>query len=120
MTARILEPNEYHRLAGTEADGVWPHLTEEAKVVVIEDAGEIVGCQILQPVLHAECVWVRPDHRGRGVVQQLWAAVQRAAVVHFGVKAVVGSAVDDRMRAVLRHLGAVRVAGDLFTVPVKG
>ena len=86
MTTRILPPEEYSRLAGTEAATVWPQLTAAARVVVVEQDGQILGCHILQPVLHAECLWIHPDHRGKtSAPGRLWRAVQRAVRDEFGV-----------------------------------
>lgn len=121
MTARILPPEEWARLAGTEAELLIPMLTDASRVVVVELDGQIVGCHVLQVILHAECLWVHPAHRGKAsVARRLWAAVQREAREHFGVRAFATAAVSDEVRDLLAHVGAVKVAGDHYMVPVKG
>jgi len=66
MTTRVLPRDEWPRLDGTLLEATWPHLPDEARVVVVEDAdGQIIGCSALFPVWHQEGTWVEPFHRGR-------------------------------------------------------
>lgn len=119
MTSRILPPAEYPRLVGTEAERVWPHLPPEAQVVVVERDGAIVGCHVLIPYWHLECLWVAPGARGRGsVARRLWRAVQRVALA-LGQRAVLTTAIDDRVRGLLAHVGATRLPGESYVVPMK-
>jgi N-acetylglutamate synthase-like GNAT family acetyltransferase len=121
VTTRILPREEWPRLVGTEAETVWPQLTDAARVVVVEHDGAIVGCHLLQPVLHAECLWIHPDYRKRAsVARRLWAAVQQAARQHFQARWFATGAASDEVRALLAHVGAVRVDGDHYMVPVGG
>lgn len=120
MTARILPPEEYPRLNGTEAETVWPLLTEAARVIVVEHEGQIVGCHLLQPTLHAECLWIHPDHRGRAsVARRLWWAVRETARSHFGVGWFETGCASEDVRALLDHIGAVKLP-DAYMVPVGG
>lgn len=119
MTARLLPPEEWARLQGTEAETVWPSLTPAARVVVVEQDGVIVGCHLLQPVLHAECLWIHPDYRGRSsVARRLWAAVKQTVREQFGVEWFATAAVSDEVRTLLAHVGAVPLVGDHYMVPV--
>ncbi len=120
MITRVLPKEEWPRLRGTEAETVWPFLdAERASVIVVEDEGLIVGCHILMYVLHAECLWIHPDHRGKSsVARRLWGAVQRAAI-SCGVHALMTAACDDNVRGLLAHVGATQVPGEHFMVPVK-
>lgn len=121
MTARELPYNEWHRLAGTEAEQVWPTLNQGVStVVVVEDEGRIVGCHILMYLLHAECLWIHPDHRGRSsVARRLWSAVQRLATAA-GATTLITAACDERVRGLLAHVGAVELPGRHYVVPLKG
>lgn len=120
MTSRILPQEEWPRLAGTEADTVWMQIPASACVVVVEDEGELVGCHVLVPVLHAECLWIHPDYRkATSVARRLWAAVKQEATVRFGAVGFQTAAVDDDVRGLLRHVGAVPIPGDHFMVPLK-
>lgn len=120
MTTRILPPDEWPRLVGTEAEQLWPLLDPStARVVVVEHDGAIVGCHVLMQVVYAECLWVHPDHRGKSsVARRLWSGVQETAR-GLGVHAVATHAIDDTVRGLLAHVGAVRVPGDAYMVPVQ-
>lgn len=106
-------------MAGTEADEAWRALPDTARVVVVERDGVIVGCHILIPILHAECLWKAPD-AGAGVSRLLWETVQAEARDHFGAQSLVTAAVDARVKRLLAHVGARAVPGESFVVPVKG
>lgn len=120
MTTRILPPDEWPRLAGTEAERLWPLLNPRtARVVVVERQGEIVGCHVLMQMLHAECLWVHPEHRGKAsVARRLWSGVQEVAR-GCGVHAIVTHAVDDTVRGLLAHVGAEPIVGEAYMVPVQ-
>ncbi len=120
MKARVLPKEEWPRLRGTEAETLWPYLNpNRSSVIVVEDDGIIVGCHVLMYVLHAECLWIAPEHRGKtSVARRLWAAVQRAAR-SCDVHALMTAACDDNVRGLLAHVGATQVPGDHFMVPVK-
>ena len=119
MTTRVLPVEEWSRLAGTEAGGL--DIPHAARVVVVEDGGAIVGCHILVPVLHAECLWIHPAHRGRSsVARRLWAAVRREVSNHFQVGAFATAAASDDVRRLLDHVGATRIEADFYMVPVRG
>lgn len=119
MTTRMLPPDEWHRLAGTEAESIWPHLDpNRADVLVVEDDGVIVGTWILMDVLHAECLWIAPAYRQKvSVARRLWTAMHRLAR-GMGVPIVATAAVSDDVRHILDHAGAVKVPGDHYAVKV--
>lgn len=119
MTTRLLPREEWPRLQGTEAEPLYPLLQPERSiVVVVEDGDRIVGCHVLLWVLHAECLWIHPDHRGKASVgRRLWATVQRTARA-CGVHALMTAACDDAVRKLLKHAGASPVCGDHFMVPI--
>lgn len=121
MTTRILPPDEWPRLVGTEVETVWPTLDPSlSSIVVVEQDGEIVGCHVLMWILHVECLWIAPAHRGKASVgRRLWSAVQRAARAT-GVRAVWTAAADDRIRGLLAHVGARQLPVDHYVVPLKG
>lgn len=119
MTARVLPFAEWARLAGTDLDPLWSALDpREARIVVVEQDGAIVGHHVLLRVLHAECLWIHPAHRGRSsVARRLWSAVQ-AEVTAAGAAGVITTAVDDPVRELLGHVGATRIPGDHYFVPI--
>lgn len=120
MTTRLLPVVEWPRLQGTEAEALYPLLQPDRSiVVVVEDGDQIVGCHVLLWVLHAECLWIHPAHRGKtSVARRLWRTVQRTARA-CGVHALMTAACDDTVRGLLAHAGAAQLPGDHFMVPVK-
>jgi hypothetical protein len=119
MTTRILPREEYGRLAGTEAESVWPHLDpKQARVIVVEDEGMIVGVWIAMRVLHAECLYIAPDYRKRSVVgRHLLKAMRHEADIAEtgGVWTAANSA---EIRLLLNRLGAKPVPGEHYIMPM--
>lgn len=119
MTTRILPQEEWPRLAGTEAETVWPHLSSDARIVVVERDDRIVGCHVLIPYWHVECLWIAEEDRGHGsVARRLWSEVQRIAR-ELGAKCVLTAAIDERVRGLLAHVGATKLPGDHYVVPLR-
>ena len=119
MTTRILPYSEWPRLIGTEAEAVWPHLDPlKSHVVVLEKDGEIIGCQILMSVLHAECMWTHPNHRTANVTRALWAATQ-AEARRMGARSLATAANDARMTRLLAYVGATKLDGEHYVIQVE-
>jgi hypothetical protein len=119
--ARILPPDDWPRLAGTELEQVWPLLDPTgAIVVVVEDAaGMIIGCWSLIPYLHAEGVWVHPAHRQRAAVAKrlIHATVNAARAT--GATSVMTTALTPAVAQLLtHHLGAIRLPGEMYAFGV--
>jgi len=121
MMTRILPESEWSRLAHTEASELYRHLDPaRTSIVVVEQGGAIVGCHVLMTVLHAECLWIDPAFRGRpSVARRLWAAVQAKALA-LGARSIMTAACDDRVRGLLAHVGATKLSGDHYVIPVRG
>jgi GNAT superfamily N-acetyltransferase len=117
MTSRVLPVEEWPRLAGTELEAVWPTLDPgSAQIVVVEEAGQIVGCWALLAVWHVEGVWIHPDYRSRpaGVARRLLVAMRYLAR-RCGALAVLTGAIDPKVRHILTdHLHARPVPGEQF------
>lgn len=115
MITRILPQDEWPRLAHTSCESVWALLRPEwAEVIVVEEAGQIVGSVVLMSVLHAECL---ENKGGPGVAHALWRAIRDRTQV-FGTKAVWGSSLSDPMDTLLQEHGHP-VAGSHFLVSVS-
>lgn len=120
LSTRILPPEEWPRLNGTEAEALWPHLDPEiSRVLVVEQDGEIVGTWTVMRLVHVECVWIREDMRGRfGVVKRLLSGM-RAIARGWGARTVLTGAMTDQVRALIASLGGQPLPGDHFVIPLE-
>ncbi len=121
FTTRVLPPEEYPRLAGTEAEHLWPLFTPEndARVIVVENQdGKILGCWVLMRPLHAECMWVDPAHRkGVGVFRRLLCGMFSQASA-MNAKAVVTASRSPEVDRLLKTFGADELVGKHFTMMI--
>ena len=120
MTSRVLPPEEWPRLAETEAETVWPLLDPvRAQVLVVEDGAQIVGCWVLMNVLHAECLWIAEAHRKQASVgRRLWTGLRRL-VQAAGCSGVWTASASADVAALLAHVGATKVVGDHYVMGVR-
>lgn len=118
--SRVLPPSEWSKLVGTEAERLHPMLdAQKDRVVVVERDGEVLACTVLMSVLHAECVWIHPEHRGHaGVKRQLYAGVERAASEQ-GARVVCVVATLPVMKRFFRWIGARLIEGEHFVWVLK-
>ena len=107
-------------LVGTEAETVWPHLDpEQAQVLVVEDDQRaIVGVWVLMRLIHAECVWVAPEHRGRSSVARRLVQFMRERARAWGAKTVLGHPVDPAVGRLIEKLGGTQLPGVPHVIPV--
>lgn len=119
MITRVLPIEEWPRLKGTEAERLWPMLDPtRSQVLVVEDAGRILGCWVLMWQMHAECVWVAEDQRkGTAVQRRLWEAMQEQAE-KAQAGAVITGAISDDVRSLLEKHGAKKIPGDAYAIPI--
>lgn len=113
-----MSPDEYPRLAGTEAEHVWPLLDPADRVVVVERDGAIVAVHVLMRIWHLECLWKAAD-AGTGVTRLLWSTMQQLAR-SMNLNGAWTTALDDRVVRLLGHVGAEALPGRHFVVPFKG
>jgi len=118
FTTRVLPPDEWARLAGTEQLGPVASLLdpETTDVLVVERDGEIVGTWAVLPVWHLEGAWIHPDHRGKGsVARHLWGAMRRMLRQrHIG--GVMTTGASDEVRALIAHLQGQPVLGQTYVL----
>jgi hypothetical protein len=116
---RVLPPEEWPRLAGTEAEAVWPHLNNsESQVIVVERNQEIVGTWIVLRLVHVECCWIAPSLRGKGSVAGRLLAGMTAAARRWGATAVWTAAVSEDVKALIQRLDGRALPGEHFVIPV--
>lgn len=124
MTTRVLPPEEWPKLAGTELD-ILSDLTDThyaertMTVVVVEDGDQIIACWSLQWMPHAEGLWIHPDHRQRGrALKPLYEAL--CAVAHdAGVESVVTGASDLVVARMLEKRGAWPFPAMAYVLPLR-
>ena len=120
MITRILPVEEYPRLVGTEAEQLWPHLPESARVIVVEDNGCIVATWTLMQMVHAECIWIAPTHRGSfGVVRRLLGKMRETAS-EWEVSKIITASLSPYVSNLIRRIGGTRIEGESFLLPVSG
>lgn len=121
MTSRVLSPAEWDRLSETDIPLVLPYVhQDDARVVVVEHEGAIVGAWAVLKVVHLEGVWIAPAYRGRGsVARRLLAATLQTAKAWAGSWAMTGAATDDVRRLIEKHLNGVKVPFDQYVIPME-
>ena len=118
MTSRLLPRDEWLRLEGTELERVWPYLPTGARVLVVEDAGVIVGCWSFFPLIHAEGLWIAPSHRASPAVGRRLLTGMRRHAAAMGARAINTAAQTDAVAAMLERAGAVELVARHFALRV--
>lgn len=119
MTSRVLPQAEWDRLAGTEVAPIVAGLDpENTQVLVIEQDGQIVGTWAIVRLVHVECVWVHPDHRGKASVAARLLAGMRVLARRWGATGVWTGAVSPDVEALIEKLGGLPVPGAQFVIPL--
>lgn len=119
MTCRVLPPALWHRLPA-ETEIPWDRLDPARnQVLVTEHDGAITGCVVLMQVAHAEFLWIAPGYRGRvSVGRRLLERVQREAR-RLSAPTLVMAALSKTMNGILCGLGAERLPGDHYVLPLQ-
>jgi N-acetylglutamate synthase-like GNAT family acetyltransferase len=118
VTTRLLPRDEWPKLAGTELETVVTILPDSAAVIVVEDAGVIVGCWSLLPVYHAEGIWIRPDYRRQGGVALRLLRGLRTVAKRYGARAVCTASMDTTVSTLIERIGGQKMPGTHYTVPM--
>jgi hypothetical protein len=117
VRARILPPEEYHRLEGRRFPELMPYTApENMAVVVVEDGDEIVACVSALRVTHFEGLWVSPWHRGNPGIGRALLRLATAIPRVRGEQWVFGGIEDARMAGFMERLGGVRIPLDLYAL----
>jgi len=120
LRTRILPPDEWPRLVGTEAEKAWPLLDpKNARIVVVEEEGRIVATWIVMRVVHVECAWIDPSVRGSfGVMRRILGAMSEVAEA-WGAANVISAAENEHVADLLVRLGGTKMPGDSFALPAR-
>lgn len=122
MKARVLPVAEWDRLVATEFPHVLPYLgPEDARIVVVEDGDEIVGCWGLMPMWHVEGLWVSPAYRHTPSVFRRLFALMRREIQAVAPRWLMTGAQDDVVAELLtKHAGAVKVPMEQYMIRTQG
>lgn len=121
MTSRLLPVEEWPKLAGTLLHPTWQALDPRAaRVLVVEDGEQIVGCISIFPVWHVEGAWTAPARRGSiSIGRRLWTSL-RALWADLGVSEFVCMATTPEGRRLCLRSGDVTpLTCDHFAVRVR-
>lgn len=111
MTTRVLPPEEWPRLAGTDTASVIAHLSpQDLSIVALEDRGRIVGACALLWMPQIEGAWIAPEYRGWPALRLLLSTAWRLIPGRW----VITSALSDAVRRRLRRLGGRQLPGTYF------
>ena len=119
MTTRILPPDEWSKLTGTDVE-IPLSLVDPAnvEVVVVEHDGVIVAHWMLLSMLHVEGLWIAPDARKHtSVARRLWLGMKKTVAARGGTSVLTGAATDE-VRGLLDHAGAIALP-DQFVLPME-
>lgn len=120
MTRRILPPEEWCRLDGTELETVWPHLDPaRSTVLVVEDGDTIIGCWSFFWMLHAEGVYIDPAYRKQGHVARLLIRGMCEVAEEQQAATVATSATDQSVADFATRLGAMPLPGTHFVITME-
>jgi hypothetical protein len=116
---RVLDPSEWPRLKGTEAEQLWPHLDPaKAQVMVVEKDGLIVASWVTMLVMHVECLWIAESERGRAsAFRRLLRGLRRLAQ-ESGFTTIATAADSELVRRMLENFGAVKIPADNYVFRV--
>lgn len=111
MTTRLLPFEEWSRLSETALAPLVnvSHPLRLSVLVVEDDAGAIVGCWGLLTFLHAEGLWIAPEHRTKASVARHLLRAMKQAVAERGEAVVLTGSQDPAIDRLIEHWGGTRI-----------
>lgn len=120
VLTRLLPPDEWCRLSGTDLAAVWQTLrADHDRVIVVEHEGEIIGCWTLISIVHCEGIWIDPRYRNGGAVARRLLHRMPVEAREMGAKKVMTMAWTPEIAALADRIGAMRLPGEQFLVNVE-
>lgn len=117
-TLRELPAAEWARLEGTELGAVVSRLSPaHTRIAVVESDGQIVGCWSLTALLHAEGIWIAPEHRDGSVLRKLLRWMTSTAK-ELGAGTVLTGALSPTVMDLVRRYGG-QALPPTFTLPLR-
>lgn len=116
LTSRALPREEWGKLSGSPLDVALP---ETASVIVVEDAGEIVGSWMALSVLHLHGLNITADRQKHAAVFRRLLVEMSSLVRSYDATGAFTTAETDEVRSILETYGAEQVRGDGYVVRLK-
>jgi hypothetical protein len=105
------------KLSGTELDGLG--LTAaNAKVVVVEQGDQVMGCWATFMAAHVEGLWLAPD-AGAGVARSLLSSMTEV-LKDAGVTEVLTQSLTPEVDQLIRTAGGRKLPGSAWVIPLTG
>lgn len=120
LRSRELPEAEWPKLASSYLCEVWHILPSDARVIVVEENGAIVGTCVLLTTIHAEGLGVAPDHRRGGAVLRMLLRRVSQTVADLGKETMICGAMTNEMEGYLRRWGGCPPPAKLFAMPLAG
>ena len=124
-TSRELPPEEFHRITEVEGSPLYAQPLPDpthTRILAVEVEGQVIAYWGLYDSLHAEPVWIHPDHRQRPAVVRLLLEGLGQILQDLGATFVFGIIADGDMEKNLplaQRLGFTELPGKLYGVQVK-
>lgn len=115
MIDRILPPEEWERLEGTELGPVRDKLPEGTQVIVVEKEGIIKATWMLAPLVHLEGF---SNTGGTGVGRALLRRMVSTAK-EMGAKVVITGAIDQKIERLIHKVGGVELEAKMFAINIE-
>ena len=117
FSTRLLPPEEWHKLAGTEPGKIIHVINKESSnIMVVEKDDTIVGSWSLIPYYHAECVWIREDFRNSAVVARRLITGMEQMANALGISSVITASTNKRVDRLIRHLKSKKLPGQHYVI----
>jgi len=122
LQIRQLPPEEWPRLLAFEpfaSGGIPP--AEHWRILVAEEAGQIVGFTCLYTAVHFEPIWIDPSHRHQpGLFAELWRA-SKTILDEYGVQLLFVQVPDTlpQQKRLVERFGFVAAPGQLYIGEVE-
>ena len=118
MNARVLPPEEWHRLEPSGMPLIPGLRPADVVVVVVEDGDRVVACMTVLRATHFEGLWIDPMARNLGTARTLLREAVTAAK-RWTDDWVFAASADDNMRDILERIGAVRLPMDPYVLSLE-
>lgn len=121
MIARVLNPEEWPILDETHPAQLAQSLPDgAASVVIVEDAGKVVGTLTVAQITHLEGLWIAPEHRGNPVLAMALVEAAFGEVRKSKADWAWGASDTEHMSDIIRRVGGKEISVKSYAIPVGG